>query len=80
MICSPPQISSVPIQHSSPSTSIVGRTWLPLLAWMVGAAGVAWLVRTPILNLRDLLRQWQFWSLEATVFVLIGLSSAVLPI
>jgi len=46
---------------------------------MVGAAGVAWLVRTPIGNLRELLRQWQFWSLEATAFVLIGLSSAVLP-
>ena len=46
---------------------------------MVGAAGVAWLVRTPTGNLRELLRQWQFWSLEATAFVLFGLSSAVLP-
>jgi hypothetical protein len=46
---------------------------------MVGAAGVAWLVRTPTGNLREFLRQWQFWSLEATAFVLFGLSSAVLP-
>ena len=46
---------------------------------MVGAGGVVWLVRRPTGDLRELLRHWQFWSLEATAFTLFGLSSVVLP-
>jgi hypothetical protein len=71
--------SSVQIQHSSTSPSIVGRAWLPSVAWIAAIVGVAWLVRTPTGDLRELLRHWQFWSLEATAFVLLGLSSLTLP-
>jgi len=75
----PTQISSVQIQHSSNSPSIDRRAWLPLAAWIAGAAGVAWLVRTPTSELREILRHWQFWSLEATALILFGLTWVVLP-
>ena len=58
------------------------RARWPALAMAWGAAvGIVawWLVETPVESLREQLRHWQFWVLEAQFVLVAGLSSVALP-
>jgi hypothetical protein len=65
------------------NTSVVSsgrrRAWLMPVTWFILASSVIWLLRTPDPSLRDWLRRWQFWSLEATCVLALSLSAVNLP-
>src|SRR5262249_11107634 len=56
------------------------RWWLVASAWLavVALLGV-WLGLTPLFDLRDELRRWQFWALEAQFLALAALAATVVP-
>lgn len=59
---------------------VSARRWLALLGagWIGAMAALTVWLRTPVPELREHLRSAQFWSLEATFFLLIVLGGAVL--
>jgi Dolichyl-phosphate-mannose-protein mannosyltransferase len=62
---------------TSPSHDLLRRFAPIVCGWVVVIAGLAiWLGSSPDYELRDQLRRWQFWFLEAQFALLIGLTAA----
>jgi dolichyl-phosphate-mannose-protein mannosyltransferase len=60
--------------------SVRDRWWLLGLAWLAAIGLLAlWLSQTPNPLLREQLKRWQFWALEAQFVGLLALTAACLP-